>query len=68
MAAFYNVTAMFTASGAAADTLAMPETSDALAGTDVLSFVQLDSDALASAASSLAGLDDKSAWQNLALA
>ena len=43
--------------------------SDALATPDVLSFGQYGTDVLAgSSASSLAELDDKSAWQNLALA
>ena len=61
---FYNVTATLEPSDAAS--LAMPET-DSLADTDVLSLGQFDADALASAAaSSLADLNDKSAWQTIA--
>ena len=60
---FYNVTAFF--SDSPSSSLAMPE-ADSLAMTNSLSFGGYDADALASAsASSLAGLDDKSAWQNL---
>ena len=63
---FYNVTATLEPSDAAS--LAMPET-DSLAISDSLSFSQFDADALADISSaSLADLDDKSAWQNLALA
>ena len=67
--AYYNVTAMFSPSEVVTDALAMPELSDSLAMTDTLSFGQYDADALAGAsATALAALDDKSAWQNLALA
>ena len=67
--AYYNVTAMFSPSEVVTDALAMPELSDSLAMTDTLSFDQYDADALAGAsATALAALDDKSAWQNLALA
>ena len=63
---FYNVTATLEPSDAAS--LAMPET-DSLAMTDSLSFGGYDTDALADiSAASLAELNDKSAWQNLALA
>jgi hypothetical protein len=63
---FYNVTA--TLEPSVASSLAMPE-ADTLGMTDSLSFGQFDADVLASAsASSLAELDDKSAWQNLTLA
>ena len=64
---YYNVTA--TPGGAAnASALAMPET-DVPTVTDALSFGQYDADALADgSASALAGLNDKSAWQNLMLA
>ena len=62
---FYNVTASLAPS--LGDALAMPETSDALAMTDSLSFGNYDADALASAStSSLADLDDKSGWMNIA--
>lgn len=72
--AFYNVTATFDASGSVASSLAMPETSgaDALTDsslnlTDSLSFSQLNADALADISStSLAELDEKPSWQNLA--
>ena len=68
------MTATFDASGSAASSLAMPETSgaDALADsslnlTDSLSFSQLNADALADISStSLAELDEKPSWQNLA--
>ena len=63
---FYNVTATLEPSDMAS--LAMPET-DPLAMTDALNFASLNTDALADiSAASLAELDDKSAWQNLALA
>ena len=61
---FYNVTATLDPSVSSA--LSMPET-DTLGISDALSFGQYDTDALASAsASSLAGLDDKSDWLNIA--
>jgi len=64
---FYNVSATLTPQNASS--LAMPETADALAMTDSLSFGQYNVDALADAsASALADLDDKSAWQALTLA
>ena len=62
---YYNITANL--SGAQpASSLAMPET-DNLANSDALSFGGYDTDVLADAsASSLAELDDKSAWLNIA--
>jgi hypothetical protein len=64
---FYKVTATLTPQNESS--FAMPETADALAMTDSLSFGQYNVDALADAsASSLADLDDKSAWQALTLA
>ena len=64
---FYNVTA--TLNHSVADALAMPETSDALAVTDALSFNRFDADAVADASmSALAELNGSSAWRNLALA
>ncbi|MBP5136490.1 MAG: hypothetical protein ILP23_04075, partial [Paludibacteraceae bacterium] len=49
--------------------LSMPETSDALAISDALSFGSYDTDVLTDASTSaLAELDDKSAWQALTLA
>ena len=63
---YYNVSYALEPVEAAA--LSMPETSDALAMTDSLSFGQYDVDALADAsASSLAELDDRSSWQNLGM-
>ena len=66
-AAHYNVQVLPEASpGSRADGLAMPETSDALGISDPLSFGQYGADVLADAsASSLAELDDKSAWLNI---
>ena len=62
---FYSVTAMFTASESAADSLAMPET-DNRGVSDALSFASPEADLLADAtASSFSELDDKSAWQSL---
>ena len=65
---YYNVWATMTPLPEAS-ALAMPETSDELAISDALSFGNYDADVLADAsASSLADLDDKSAWLNIALA
>ena len=63
---YYNVMSFPTAVSEA-DALALPETSDALAMTDSLSFGQHNTDAIAGASftSSLADLDDKSGWQSL---
>ena len=64
--AFYNVTAMFSASGSVSDSLAMPELSDSLAITDSLNLGQFGANALADiSAASLAELDGKSAWQSM---
>jgi autotransporter passenger strand-loop-strand repeat protein len=78
---YYNVTAtVFSLNDATADALAMPEPDtlamtdslavpeiDSLGISDALSFGSYDTDALADAsASSLAELDDKSTWQNIA--
>ena len=78
---YYNVTAtVFSLNDATADALAMPEPDtlamtdslavpeiDSLGISDALSFASFDVDALADAsASSLAELDDKSTWQNIA--
>ena len=58
----------FNSTSRESDALAMPET-DSLSIADALSFGNYDADALADAsAASLAELDGKSAWQNLALA
>ena len=63
---FYSVMATLDPSASA---LAMPETSDSLDMTDSLSFGGYDADVLADAsASSLAELNDQSAWRNLTLA
>jgi len=66
--AYYNVTLLDTnIAPVVTDALAMPETSDALAMTDSLSFGQYDADALTDASiSAIADLDGKSAWQNIA--
>ena len=65
---FYNVWANATPSGSEGAALAMPETADALAMTDNLSFGSYDADALADAsASSLAELDDKIGYRNLTM-
>ena len=63
---FYNVTLGLTPPPDAS-ALAMPETSDELAMSDALIFGGYDADVFADAsASSLAELDDKSAWLNIA--
>ena len=66
-AAYYNVQVLPEASpGSRTDGLAMPESSDSLGISDSLSFGQYGADVLADAsASSLAELDDKSAWLNI---
>ena len=69
--AFYNVSLLDTdIVDSVASALSMPETSSvasALAMPDDLNFAQYDTDVLADAsASSLAELDDKSAWLNIA--
>ncbi len=62
---YYNVS--YSVESSEASALAMPETSEALAMTDSLSFGSYDTDALASAsASSLTDLNDKSGWLNIA--
>ena len=73
-AAYYNVDVVnlsgqtpAPSSASEGASLTMPETPDSLGMTDSLSFVSLDSDALAdTSASSLAELDDKSGWMNIA--
>ena len=72
-AAYYNLDVVSVSgqnpplSSSEASSLSMPETSDALAISDALSFGGYDADVFADAsASSLAELDDKSAWLNIA--
>ena len=60
---FYNVTANLNPS--VASPLSMPET-DTLGISDALSFGSCDADALASASASLADLNEKSDWLNIA--
>ena len=68
--AYYNVELVstnVTESDLLGDALTMPEISSGLNLTDDLSFAQYDADALAGAsAGSLAELNDKSAWRNIA--
>ena len=68
--AYYNVELVstnVTESDLLGDALSMPEISSGLNLTDDLSFAQYDADALTGAsAGSLAELNDKSAWQNIA--